>query len=85
MGTGAMLGPLAAAFTEAFDVRVRYSGLSLGYQLGAVLGGGLVPLVGTALVHWSGGASWPVALYLMMGGLVSVLGVLAMRTARRAN
>ncbi|MGW5109104.1 MFS transporter [Nocardia sp. NPDC004123] len=84
-GTGAMLGPLAAAFTEAFDVRVRYSGLSLGYQIGAVLGGGLVPLVGTALVHWSGGASWPVALYLSVGGLISVIGVLAMRNARRVS
>ena len=43
------------------------SGASLGYQLASVFAGGLSPLIATALVAWSGGAAWPVALYV--GGL----------------
>ena len=44
-----MYGPQAALFAELFPVEVRYSGASLGYQLGAVLGGGFAPIVATAL------------------------------------
>lgn len=44
-----MYGPQAALFAELFPVEVRYSGASLGYQLGAVIGGGCAPIVATAL------------------------------------
>jgi MFS family permease len=44
-----MYGPQAALFAELFPVEVRYSGASLGYQLGSVVGGGLAPIVATAL------------------------------------
>jgi MFS family permease len=45
-----IFGPLAALFSEIFPARVRYSGASLGYQLGAILGGALAPLVATTLL-----------------------------------
>ena len=35
---GMMYGPQAAFFTELFSTEVRYSGASLGYQLGAIVG-----------------------------------------------
>jgi hypothetical protein len=38
----------AALFAELFPVEVRYSGASLGYQLGAVIGGGFAPIMATA-------------------------------------
>ena len=44
-----MYGPQAALFAELFPVEVRYSGATLGYQLGSVLGGGFAPIVATAL------------------------------------
>lgn len=44
-----MYGPQAALFAELFPVEVRYSGASLGYQLGAVFGGGFAPIIATAL------------------------------------
>jgi MFS family permease len=47
---GMIFGPLAALFSELFPARVRYSGASLGYQIGAILGGALAPLVATALL-----------------------------------
>ena len=42
-----MYGPQAALFAELFDQKIRYSGASLGYQIGSILGGGLAPLVAT--------------------------------------
>jgi MFS family permease len=42
-------GPMAAMFTELFSTGIRCSGVSLAYQLGAIVGGGLAPIVATAL------------------------------------
>jgi hypothetical protein len=44
-----MYGPQAALFAELFTTRVRYSGASLGYQLGSVFGGALAPIIATTL------------------------------------
>ncbi|HEY0940116.1 MAG TPA: MFS transporter [Steroidobacter sp.] len=50
MGLLAMMyGPQAALFAELFPVEVRYSGASLGYQIGSVFGGGFAPIIATAL------------------------------------
>ena len=45
-----MYGPQAAFVSEMFSTEVRYSGASLGYQLGAILGGGFAPIIATALL-----------------------------------
>ena len=45
-----MYGPQAAFLTELFSTSVRYSGASLGYQLGAIIGGGFAPIIATALL-----------------------------------
>jgi MFS family permease len=42
-------GPMAAMFTELFSTEIRCSGISLAYQLGAIVGGGLAPIIATAL------------------------------------
>ena len=42
-------GPMAAMFTELFSTGIRCSGISLSYQLGAIVGGGLAPIIATAL------------------------------------
>jgi len=44
-----MYGLQAAMMTEMFDTKFRYSGASLGYQIGAILGGGFAPMIATAL------------------------------------
>jgi metabolite-proton symporter len=72
LGHGAMYGPQASFFSELFGTRVRYSGASLGYQLASVFAGGLSPLIATALLAWSGGRPWPVALYMVGMALVSL-------------
>ncbi|PKP71947.1 MAG: MFS transporter [Alphaproteobacteria bacterium HGW-Alphaproteobacteria-5] len=58
-----MYGPQAALFAELFPPEVRYSGASIGYQLGAVVGGGFAPIIATALfAHY--GSTFPIAVYL---------------------
>jgi MFS family permease len=44
-----MYGPQAALMTELFSTEFRYSGASLGYQIGAIAGGGFAPIISTAL------------------------------------
>jgi MFS family permease len=46
---GCTVGPQSALFAELFPAHVRYSGASLGYQVGAILGGGIAPLLATWL------------------------------------
>ena len=48
---GMQYGPQAAYFTELFTTEVRYSGASLGYQIGAILGGALAPTI--AVLLWN--------------------------------
>ncbi len=75
IGHSAMYGPQAAFFSELFGTRVRYSGASLGYQLASPLAGGLAPLIATALLSWSEGRPWPVAVYLIGMALVTLVSV----------
>jgi MHS family shikimate/dehydroshikimate transporter-like MFS transporter len=60
---------------ELFETRLRYSGISFGYQMAGLLGGAPAPLICTALVHWAGGASWPVATYLAASAFISFIAV----------
>ena len=45
-----MYGPQAAFFSELFGTKVRYSGVSIGYQLASILAGGLAPLIAVELL-----------------------------------
>lgn len=58
----AILGTLIA---ESFSPEIRYSGATLGYQLGAAIFGGTAPLIATALKEVSGGAWWPISIYII--------------------
>ena len=71
IGLGAMFSVQPAFFSEAFDTRVRYTGVSMGFQMANVIGG-LTPMIATALVAWSGGASWPISAFLAIACLVTV-------------
>jgi metabolite-proton symporter len=80
---GITYGPLAALLSELFPTNVRYSGASLGYQIGAILGGGIAPLVAAALYgRWR--SSVPITLYLGAVCLLS-LGCIALVTRRPAR
>ena len=85
IGHSAMYGPQAAFFSELFGTRVRYSGASLGYQLASPLAGGLAPLIGTALLHWSGGKPWPVAAYLVGMAVITIVSVWLAEETHRSD
>jgi metabolite-proton symporter len=67
-----MYGPQAALFAELFPVEIRYSGASLGYQLGAVFGGAFAPIIATALFA-EFQSSMPIAIYLSLMCLISLI------------
>ena len=67
-----MYGPQAAMFSELFSAKVRYSGASLGYQIGAALGGGFSPVIATALLA-STGTSASISAYMAVLALIAVV------------
>ncbi|MCJ2042548.1 MHS family MFS transporter [Methylobacterium sp. J-059] len=82
-GQGIMFGTGAAWMSELFDARLRYSGASLGFQVGAALSGGFTPLIAAALLTWASGATWPISIYLIVLACVTLLAALsAPETAR---
>jgi metabolite-proton symporter len=70
-----MYGPQAALFAELFPKNVRYSGASLGYQIGSVVGGGFAPIIATALfARYRSSEAISIYLCAMCGvSLVSIL------------
>ncbi len=75
LGHGMMFALEAAYFPELFEDKVRCTGASLGFQVAAAIGGGLMPLVATWLVGVTGGTS---GVSLMLGGLAAVTFVAAL-------
>lgn len=70
----AMYGPMAAMFAEIFGTRVRYTGASLGYQLGSILGGGLAPLIAASL-YAATGTSLSISAYIVVISIISFISV----------
>ncbi|MFE1953243.1 MULTISPECIES: MFS transporter [Streptomyces] len=79
-----MYGPQAALFAELFTPEMRYTGASLGYQIAAVLGGGLAPFVMVLLLEASG-TSLAVSAYIIGLAVIALasIKVLAGRAADR--
>ncbi|PWH07435.1 hypothetical protein DEO23_02010 [Brachybacterium endophyticum] len=73
----AMQSTLSTMLTEMFDVEERTTGVNIGYQLSNTLGGGLAPLIATALVGWASGQIWPVIVYVVVICLVGAVATAA--------
>ncbi|MGE0299539.1 MAG: MFS transporter, partial [Pseudonocardia sp.] len=72
-----MYGPLAAFFSEMFTAKLRYSGASLGYQLGALLGGAIAPLLAVYLLQVTGGTS-AISIYIIVVSVLAIACTLAL-------
>ncbi|MFX1758419.1 MFS transporter [Rhodococcus sp. As11] len=83
---GCCAGPQSALFAELFPAKIRYSGASLGYQVGAILGGGLAPMVATSLFAATG-TSMSITGYFVLIALISLVSILLLRvpSAGHAN
>ncbi|QGK69120.1 MFS transporter [Allosaccharopolyspora coralli] len=66
----AVYGPQSAYFSELFSTRLRFSGASISYQLASILGGGIAPMICTALLAWTG-SSMSIALYVVAMCVIS--------------
>ncbi|MCM3708304.1 MULTISPECIES: MFS transporter [Cytobacillus] len=83
LGLGIIWAPITAVlgtmFSEIFKSNVRYTGITLGYQIGAALAGGTAPLVATALLNAYNNSYVPVALYIMLAAAISLIAISSVR------
>ncbi len=81
---GMMYAAQPAIMTEMFPTRMRYSGVSLGYQVTAIFAGSWAPMIGTFLLRET--ASWvPIAWYIVGAAAVSLIAALMMRETKGAS
>lgn len=84
----AMFGAQSALLAELFGVGVRYSGVALGHSVGAIIGGGLAPLIATALLAVPGMGNTLVAAYASAMGIIALVTLIVARpllNTRRAE
>ncbi|MFK3693275.1 MFS transporter [Agrobacterium tumefaciens] len=68
---GFVNGPLGAWLPGLFPTRVRYSGTSVAFNIGGIIGGALTPVVSQALAQYSGLVA--VGFYLAITGGLSLI------------
>ena len=78
---GFVYGPLGAFLPSLFPARVRYTGVSLAFNIGGILGGGIAPLLAQALAD-RGGLRY-VGLYLGVAACVSLAALLLVGPRRQ--
>jgi len=75
---GAMYAPQAAFITELFPTRIRYSGVSIAYQLTSIFAGSLAPIIALWL-YKDLGSSVPVSIYVAVACAISGVSALLAR------
>ncbi|MDR3429564.1 MFS transporter [Silvimonas sp.] len=80
---GFTFGPMGALLPEIFPTRVRYTGASIAYNVGGIIGASIAPFIAQVLVE-KGGLSW-VGGYVSVAALLSFLAVLSMRETKGAD
>jgi len=80
---GLVYGPLGAWLPGLFPAQVRYTGASVAFNVGGILGGALAPLIAQALADRGGLV--PVGLYLSGAALVSLVALAATRGPAHAR
>ena len=74
IGLGLSYGPMSAMYAEMFPAHVRYSGISIGYAFGAILGGAFAATIAESLLQstkWTGS----IGIYIMVLCVISAVGV----------
>jgi len=81
----AVYGPQAALFSELFDTRVRYTGISFVYQFSAIFASGLTPIIATSLLPAGGNKPWLICAYILVVSMISAASVFAMRDMHKRD
>ncbi|WP_026543270.1 MFS transporter [Paenarthrobacter nicotinovorans] len=80
----AMYGPVAAMLAELFGTRVRYTGISIAYQIGSILGAGFAPLIATGIFAATG-STVLISTYIIGISAISLVAVLMMKETSKAT
>ncbi|MFD3747756.1 MFS transporter [Nocardia sp. NPDC058633] len=78
---GLMYAGQPAIMAEMFPTRMRYSGVSLGYQVTSIVAGSLAPIIAVKLLD-EFGSSVPIAWYLAIAATVTVIAVVCAKETR---
>lgn len=78
LGLGLTYGPQAALYAELFPASIRFSGVSISYAIGAILGGAFSPMIAAAIVERTG-ATTNVTYYLVAMSVIGFLAVFAVK------
>ncbi|WP_426184462.1 MFS transporter [Microbacterium sp. TWP3-1-2b2] len=78
IGLGFTYGPQAALYTELFPASIRFSGVSISYAIGAILGGAFAPTIAAAIVDATGSTEM-VTWYLAGMTLIGLIATLLLR------
>lgn len=73
---------IAGYMTQAFPVHLRYSGISIAYQLACAVAGGSTPLIGTLLASKFSGQWLPLAVFFSLLSALSLIGVCGLARLR---
>lgn len=73
-------GPEAALFSDLFDAKVRYTGISFVYQFSGIFASGLTPIIATWLLAKGGGQPWLICAYVVFAAVISMLSAMAIRS-----
>lgn len=76
---GLVYGPLGAWLPGLFPARVRYTGASIAFNIGGIIGGGLAPVIAQALADRGG--LWWVGLYLSAAAGISLIALIPLKQA----
>lgn len=75
---GAMIAAQPCLMVDLFPVEVRYTGLALGHEIGAVISGGISPMLAVAfLMMWD--SYIPIALMLLAFALLALVALISIR------
>ena len=74
----AVYAVIAGFMTPAFPARVRYSGISIAYQLCAMIAGGTTPMIGTVLAQNYRGQWLPLAAFFTLLSFISLIGIVGL-------
>ncbi|MBV7433632.1 MHS family MFS transporter [Cardiobacteriaceae bacterium TAE3-ERU3] len=89
IGLGIIWAPITAVlgtmFSEIFSTNVRYTGITLGYQIGAAVAGGTAPLVAEFLLREFDQSYVPIAVYIIFTGIISLIAIYAASRLQSKN
>jgi len=78
-------GPIAAFLVELFPTKIRYTSMSLPYHIGNGWFGGMLPLLATALVAWSGNIYYGLWYPIWVSIMTFVIGTFMVRETRHVQ